>query len=86
MDKEQENTKKRKVTPLTKSEWLTFFFFPFQGRKTSLLHTDTFNRLEEERFKEHGFDKKLEESRIARNCGILFYIIIVLIIFILTHI
>jgi len=85
MNDELKNTKKRKNIPLTKSEWLTFFFLPFIDNG-SLLNTNTFNETEEERFKKYGFDKKLRQSEDARGYGSAFYIILFLIVVILINI
>jgi len=81
MNEDLKNSKIRKEAPLTKSEWLTFFFFPFLDN-----NTNTFNKTEEERFKKHGFNEKLRQSKDVRGYGYIFYIILFLIVILLINI
>lgn len=78
---EGENSEKRKHQPLTNSEWLTFFFLPFRRNRFDPNSLETFNEIEEERFKKFGFDKKLKESVSARRSGMVFYLALFIIIF-----
>ena len=81
---EEENIKKRKEASLTTSEWLTFFFIPFDHKGPGL-NINNFNYKEEERFKKFGYDKKLKEAELARSMGIMFYsIIFILLIFLFS--
>jgi len=43
-------------------------------------NTDKFNEIEEDRFKNYGFKRKLKESSLARTYGYIFYIMISIII------
>ncbi|MGB6269480.1 MAG: hypothetical protein WBF67_10775 [Olleya sp.] len=63
MTEKEKNIKNRKNIPLTKSEWLTFFFFPFRKIGSfDFMNTDSFNKVEEDRFEKFGFDKKMKQS------------------------
>ncbi|MEH6536003.1 MAG: hypothetical protein V7719_06395 [Psychroserpens sp.] len=72
MNEAQNNAEKRKSIPLTNGEFLTFFFFPF-NRKDGSFNSRELNKIEDERFIHHGFDKKLEQARTARIYGRIFY-------------
>ena len=78
---EKENSERRKEKSLTNSEWLTFFFFPFKRYGFDPNSLDTFNEVEEGRFKRFGFDRKLKESVSARRWGMIFYWVLFIIIF-----
>lgn len=82
-EEEKKNKEKRKTTPLTIEEWFTFFFIPIKNIGSKLFPAKEFNQTEEERFKKHGFEKKLKQLKIAKLLGIIFYIevIIALLIF-----
>lgn len=82
MNLEEENKEKRKQTPLTVEEWLTFFFFPFESKKG--LDTNTFNKVEEQRFQDYGFDEKAKQSSEARIYGYAFYALLFAIIFLIV--
>lgn len=82
MNLEEQNKEKRKNTPLSKEEWLTFFFFPFQTTKG--LDTNTFNKVEESRYHNYSFDKKLKQSTEARTYGCAFYALLFSIIFLIV--
>lgn len=77
MTEEQENKEKRKMTPLTKEEYLTFFFIPFYGLANG------FNESEENRFKKHGYEKKLVQMESAQFHGKGFYALLFFIIMLL---
>ncbi len=83
-DPEENYKENRKTTHLTREEWLTFFFFPFQSKK-SALDTNTFNKVEEERFQKFGFEKKIKQSAEARACGLAFYILLFSIIVVIVN-
>ena len=74
-EEEIKNKKKRKNAPLTKEEYLTFFFFPSTGTKQSIF-TKNFNELEDKRFIKNGFDTKIKQAKIARTLGLVFYAIL----------
>ncbi|MEP0266452.1 hypothetical protein [Dokdonia sp.] len=78
MTEEEKNKEKRKTIPLTKEEYLTFFFFPYT--KTTLKSfTENFNKLEDERFEKHNFNTKSKQTQQARRLGLLFYAILIFI-------
>jgi len=83
LDLEEENRKKRKEASLTTEEWLTFFFFPTQA--FTRFNSDAFNKTEQKRFKEFGFDKKRKQASEAKFFGILFYINLILFIIVLLN-
>ena len=81
MNLEEQNEEKRKLEPLTTSEWLSFFFFPFRKNSAwDFENTDRFNEIEEERFEKYGFERKQKESSLARTYGYISYIMISIII------
>ena len=81
MNLEEQNEEKRKFEPLTTSEWLSFFFFPFRKIGTwDIGNTDKFNEIEEERFEKYGFERKQKESSLARTYGYISHIMISIII------
>ncbi|WP_400078327.1 hypothetical protein [Winogradskyella sp. R77965] len=82
MNLEEENEEKRKEILLTREEWLTFFFFPFESQKG--LDTNTFNKVEDQRFQEYGFNKKIKQSEEARIYGFAFYAVVFAIIFLIV--
>ena len=49
MTDEELNKEKRKYIPLTRNEYLTFFFFPYNSA------TSSFNDSEDNRFAKYGF-------------------------------
>jgi len=63
---EANNKEKRKQIPLTIEEWLIFFFLPLK-KYNPIFPSESFNEIEEERFIRHGFNKKLEQTRTAKN-------------------
>ncbi|TCI84703.1 hypothetical protein [Tenacibaculum sp. M341] len=67
---------KRKETPLTNEEWFSFFFLPF-FTPYHQWRDDHFTESEMERFKKHGFDKKLKQAEKAKILGIIFWLSIV---------
>jgi hypothetical protein len=75
LDQELKNKEKRKNASLSTSEWLTFFFVPFNFGPRQL-QTKDFNKIEEGRFINFGFEKKLKQYRTARFYGTLFYLLI----------
>ena len=83
MNLELENKEKRKETPLTKGEWLAFFFVPVNPNWR--LNPKSANQIEFERFKKYGFEKKVKQAEKARISGILFYLLIVLIVIIISN-
>ena len=55
--KYQEYKEKRKDEPLTRDEWISFFFLPFLTPKPGW-RNDHFSEFEFQRFEKFGFDKK----------------------------
>ncbi|WP_296385607.1 hypothetical protein [Winogradskyella sp.] len=84
MNLEEENREKRKNASLTVEEWLTFFFFPLKD-KTTLFSKESFNEIEEKRFKKYGFEKKMKQAKEAKFFGVLFYINLILIIIVVFN-
>ncbi|AUC81531.1 hypothetical protein [Lacinutrix sp. Bg11-31] len=81
MNLEEQNTSKRKLEPLTSSEWLSFLFFPYRKHGTwDIENTDRFNEIEEERFEKYGLERKQKESSIARTYSYTSYLMISIII------
>jgi hypothetical protein len=80
LTEEQENKEKRKNTPLTKEEYLTFFFFPHNS------YTEERDGTEIRRFKKYGFKTKLAQAKQARILGHIFYcILMITIIYLAKH-
>ncbi len=82
MTEEEQNKEKRKNTPLTKEEYLTFFFFPYT-KTTRRSFTKNFNESEDERFIKHGFDTKTQQVRSVRTLGFIFYGILLFVLIVL---
>ncbi|ALJ06549.1 hypothetical protein APS56_16030 [Pseudalgibacter alginicilyticus] len=82
MSLELENIEKRKTIPLTKGEWLAFFFVPVNPNWR--LNPKSANQIEFERYKKFGFEKKIEQAEKARIAGILFYLLIILVAIIIS--
>ena len=82
MNLEIENKEKRKSIPLTKGEWLAFFFVPVNPNWR--LNPKSANQIEFERYKEYGFEKKIEQAEKAKIAGILFYLLIIIIAIIIS--
>ncbi|WP_299228082.1 hypothetical protein [uncultured Psychroserpens sp.] len=80
MTEEDKNIEKRKRTPLTDKEFLTFFFFPIMDRSRTSIGNYQLNDEEDERFIKYGYNKKLEQAKVARAYGRIFYIAIIIII------
>lgn len=74
-EEELKNKEKRKNTPLSREEHLTFFFFPFNR------YTKEFNDAEDHRFQKYGFETKLKQAKSARILGSIFYILLFFIIY-----
>ncbi|WP_179007320.1 hypothetical protein [Winogradskyella forsetii] len=84
MNLEEENQEKRMHIPLTKDEWITFFFFPFKN-DGGILNTHEINKKEDERFEKYGFELKKKQADKARKNGAVFYAVIVLLIMIIVN-
>ncbi|WP_179019685.1 hypothetical protein [Winogradskyella forsetii] len=84
MNLEEENKEKRKQIPLTKDEWITFFFFPFKN-DGGILNTHEINKKEGERFEKYGFKLKKKQADKARKNGAVFYAVIVFLIMIIVN-
>ena len=78
MTEAERNLENRKIKPLSKSEWLTYFFFPLKSESYIGSKTKSLNEIEDERFKKFSFDKKRKESANAQGYGCLFYLFIFL--------
>jgi hypothetical protein len=74
MNPEQENAQKRKNVPLSNSEAASFFFIPFGFAKIYIIKNTDFNNSELERFKRHGFERKIKQASEMRIFGIIFYL------------
>ena len=77
---EEENTKKRKSTPLTTSESLSFFLIPIGFFSWNGFKNNDFNESEIERFKQYGFDLKIKQARELTFYGRIFYLSLTIII------
>jgi len=75
-EEELKNKEKRKTTPLTTEEYLTFFFFPYINTGSLGSFTKSYNQSEDERFIKYEFDVKLKQAKKARGLGLLFYAIV----------
>lgn len=80
MSLEQKNTEKRKDAPLSNSEAAWFFFIPSGFAKWNRWHNSDHNESEMERFKKHGFDKKIKQANEMRIYGVLFYFALAIVI------
>ncbi|WP_117883891.1 hypothetical protein [Aureibaculum luteum] len=80
MNLEEENKEKRKNASLTIAEWFGFFLLPINPNRKYISKRD-FNDDQVDRFRNHGFDKKIKQAAIARILGVLFYILIMIILF-----
>lgn len=69
---------KRKTDTLTREEWFTFFFFPVFTPKSNR-QNDHFSESELNRFKTHGFEKKLKQADKVKSFGCIFWFLILLI-------
>ena len=83
MNLEKKNTLKRKTEPLSFSEKIRFFLFPF-GFGSDLFPVKDFNDSEIERFIKHGFEKKFKDAVFSKKIGILFYLGLFLILLLST--
>ena len=79
LNKELENSEKRKNASLTIEEWLTFFFVPMNF-SNPWLNSNTFYKTERERYEKFGFEKKLRQHEFVRFLGIVFYFFIIVLI------
>ncbi|MCK8480651.1 hypothetical protein [Psychroserpens algicola] len=73
MTEAEKNEEKRKHMSLTNSEFLTFFFFPYNVKRFGMNDYEL-NKSEDERFVKYGFETKLKEADSARLYGTIFYI------------
>ena len=76
--KYKEFQEKRKNESLTNNEWLTFLFLPFLTPKPRW-RDDHYSESEIERFKTHGFDKKLKQAEKVRSFGYAFWFLLTLV-------
>lgn len=77
MTEEEENEEKRKKTPLTRGEWLTFFFFPLSNNR-SMFPMQSLSEDHLKRFKMFGFEKKIEQANEVSKSGTIFYFIVLM--------
>ena len=68
---------KRKDEPLTRDEWISFFFLPFITPKPSW-RKDHFSESEFQRFEKYGFDKKAKQASEVKMLGFLFWFVIII--------
>lgn len=66
---------KRKIEPLTKEEWFSFFFLPFFTTKPRW-REDHFTDSEIERFRKNGFEKKYMQANKLRAFGYIFWFLV----------
>lgn len=70
----------RKEEPLTKEEWLTFFFLPFFTPRPKD-GNDHFSESEFERYSKYGFEKKAKQAATVKKLGIIFWFAVFIIVF-----
>ncbi|RDY59596.1 hypothetical protein [Flagellimonas nanhaiensis] len=68
---------KRKDEPLTRDEWISFFFLPFLTPHPSW-RKDHFSESEFQRFVKYGFDKKTKQASEVKMLGFLFWFVIII--------
>ncbi|MEO9511836.1 MAG: hypothetical protein ABJN84_05315 [Flavobacteriaceae bacterium] len=71
---------KRKDEPLTREEWLTFFFLPFSSSPYGRKISDSVTELEQQRFVKFGFEKKIKEAAEVRTWAYIFWFVLMLVI------
>ncbi|MCK0137369.1 hypothetical protein [Arenibacter sp. S6351L] len=76
--KYQEFKEKRKDEPLTREEWISFFFLPFFTPRPKW-RNDHFSQSEYQRFEKYGFDKKAKQASEVKILGFLFWFVIIII-------
>ena len=69
---------KRKEEPLTRDEWISFFFLPFITPKPSW-RKDYFFESEYSRFEKYGFDKKAKQASQVKILGFLFWFVVIIV-------
>ncbi|CAM1344855.1 hypothetical protein [Tenacibaculum amylolyticum] len=72
---EFDSQKRRKEEPLTNEELLTFFILQFFTPK-SIWRNDHFSESEMDRFKKHGFNRKIKQAKTVRVLGIIFWFLV----------
>ncbi|SNR14155.1 hypothetical protein [Tenacibaculum jejuense] len=78
----KKNQKQRAETSLTNEEFLTFFILPFFIAKNK---NDQFSESEMDRFKKHGFNKKIKQATIAKTIGFIFWFFILVIVAVIAR-
>nr|WP_299069911.1 hypothetical protein [uncultured Allomuricauda sp.] len=73
-----EYKEKRKDEPLTRNEWISFFFLPFLTPNPSW-RKDHFSESEFQRFEKYGFNKKAKQASEAQVLGFLFWFVIIIV-------
>ena len=68
---------KRKDEPLTRDEWISFFFLPFLTPKPSW-RKDHFSESEFHRFEKYGFSKKAKQAAEVKMLGFLFWFVVII--------
>lgn len=68
---------KRKDKPLTREEWISFFFLPFLTPNPSW-RQDHFSESEFQRFEKYGFNKKAKQASEAKMLGFLFWLVVII--------
>lgn len=68
---------KRKDEPLTRDEWISFFFLPFLTPNPSW-RKDHFSESEFQRFEKYGFDKKAKQASEVKMLGFLFWFVVII--------
>lgn len=75
---------KRKKESLSLEEWFSFFFMPF-NMSSRLFTSKDFNDTEIDRYNQHGFKKKIKESKQARIFGLIFYFVLIPLVYLFVN-
>ncbi len=76
---------KRQNDSLTYNEWLTFFLFSFFSSKKTLWENEDFSESEIERFKKHGYQKKLKQAQQTKLFGLIFWVLMIFLFYFITN-
>lgn len=76
---------KRQSDSLTYDEWLTFFLFSFFSSKKTLWENEDFSESEIERFKKHGYQKKLKQAQQTKLFGLIFWALMIFLFYFITN-
>lgn len=76
---------KRQNDSLTYDEWLTFFLFSFFSSKKTIWENEDFSETEIERFKKHGYQKKLKQAQQTKLFGLIFWALMIFLFYFITN-